>query len=67
MAAGVVEGADRALGSRTTRRIFADLQGEEGAGLGEFAIMAGEQPFPITDRLQIELKEARIGIEGAAG
>ena len=64
VAAGVVESADRAVvRTHDHDRIFADLQGEEGAGRGELAIVACEQPFAIKDRVQIELKEARIGIE----
>ena len=44
-------------------RIIADLHREAAAGPGQFAIMAGEQPFAIPDQFHIEPEEIGIGVK----
>lgn len=62
MMATVVKGAYVALPvAQDDDRIIADLHREEAAGPGRFAIMAGEQPFAITDQFHIEPEEIGIG------
>jgi hypothetical protein len=65
MATAVVEGADDIVAAtHDDDGILADLDGEIGAGLGQFAIMAHEQPVAIVDRFHIELEVVLVDIEG---
>ena len=63
--AGVVEGADPAVAAaHDHHRIVADLYGEEGAWLGDLAIMPDEQPVAIPDQFHVQPEEIRIDVEG---
>jgi hypothetical protein len=56
MAARVVEATQCALAiTHDDDRVFADLYGEVVAGLGDFAIVADEQPISVPDHLEIDL------------
>ncbi len=64
MPAGIVERADLPVAAADDDdRIVADLQREVVAGRRDLAIMAGEQPVAIEERLEIEPVELGIGIE----
>ncbi len=64
MPAGIVQGAYRPVGTaQNNDRIVADLQGEIIAGRGYLAIVAGEQPVPVEDRLEVEAVEVPVGVE----
>ena len=65
MPAGVVESADRSFKiAHQDHRIFADLYGEEGAGLVELAVVPDEQPVSVPDHLHVEPEVAGVDVEG---
>ncbi len=65
MAAGIVQRADHALTvADDDDGVFADLEGKIGAGLGDLAVMADEEPVLVPDFFQIDLEEIGIGVEG---
>ena len=66
VAAGVVEGADRAVGAADDDdRVEADLVGDVAAGLRQLAGGHGEEPAPVPDPLEVELEDVGVGVEGA--
>ena len=66
VAAGIVEGADRAVVAPYDHdRVLADLQREELPGLLDLAIVAGEQPVAMMDVLEVEPEEGGVAVEVA--
>jgi len=64
MPAGIVEGAYRSVGAaQDNDRVVSNLHGEIIAGRRYLAIVAGEQPVPVKDRLKVEAVEVRVGVE----
>ena len=65
MAAGIVQRIDLAvIAAHDDHRIGADLHGHVIARMGNFAVMADEQPVLVPDMLEVELMKGRIDVEG---
>src|SRR3546814_20454020 len=63
-AAGVVEGADHAIGAADDHRFRrADTQRQEVTGLGHLAGVPGEQPFAVVDERDVEVEDSGIAVE----
>jgi hypothetical protein len=57
-------GVDPAIGGAgDNQRVTADLQGEEIAGVGDLAIVAGEDPLAMEEVLEVELVEGIAPVE----
>src|SRR5271168_3917186 len=67
MPAGVVKGARCAImAAHNEDGIVANLQREIASGFRDLAIMAGEQPFPVMNRFEIEAMKFRVAVEFSA-